>query len=88
MLLGLFLTALFGLVWGAAWGALDAILDIKGFLSNGDQITSLFRNIIAMLVSMLVVSFIFGMGNDLISMIIAIVTSIYIRPYVYKHWRW
>jgi hypothetical protein len=89
----LLLAVIYGGVWGLVWGGLDAIMEIKGFLSNGTPLQQILRSVLAMFLASFAVSIVFGlfglaMGSNLISLILALVVSIYFRPYVLSRWRW
>jgi hypothetical protein len=88
MLTGLLLTAVYGLVWGVLWGGLDAICIIKGFLATNDPIPSVIRQFLTMLVASFITGLLLGGGSSLIAVIIAVIVSIYARPWVMARWRW
>lgn len=93
MLTLLLLTALYGVVWGFLWGALDAIFILKGFLATNDPVPSIIRSILAMFLASFATGVLLGLvglggGSSIISMIVAVLVSLKARPWVMARWRW
>jgi len=88
MLSAIVFTVLFGLVWGCLWGALEALFIIKGFLDSPQPITQIIRGFLCMLISSFATGLLLGGGGGgILTIFVAIVVSIYARPWVISKWQ-